>query len=107
VGTTNIDGEGASGLEMRFDESLQGAPGKKRFIKDLHGDAIRDIGVVREAADGESLQLSIDLRLQHAQHRELHRAMKETGAAGRLSGHARRAHGRNSGDDQPAFIQSE
>jgi cell division protein FtsI (penicillin-binding protein 3) len=81
VGTTNIDGEGASGLEMRFDESLQGAPGKKRFIKDLHGDAIRDIGVVREAADGESLQLSIDLRLQHAQHRELHRAMKETGAA--------------------------
>jgi cell division protein FtsI (penicillin-binding protein 3) len=66
---------------MWFDESLQGAPGKKRFIKDLHGDAIRDIGVVREAADGESLQLSIDLRLQHAQHRELHRAMKETGAA--------------------------
>jgi cell division protein FtsI (penicillin-binding protein 3) len=81
VGTTNIDGEGASGLELLFDESLQGAPGKKRFIKDLHGDAIRDIGVVREAADGESLQLSIDLRLQHAQHRELLRAMKETGAA--------------------------
>ena len=81
VGTTNIDGAGASGVEMKFDDSLQGVPGKKRFIKDLHGDAIRDIGVVSEAADGDSLQLSIDLRLQHVQHRELLRAMKETGAA--------------------------
>lgn len=80
VGTTNIDGAGASGVEMLFDDSLQGLPGKKRFIKDLHGDAIRDIGVVSEASDGESLQLSIDLRLQHVQHRELLRAMKETGA---------------------------
>lgn len=81
VGTTNIDGAGASGLEMRFDDSLQGLPGKKRFIKDLHGEAIRDIGVISEAADGESLQLSVDLRLQHVQHRELLRAMEETGAA--------------------------
>lgn len=81
VGTTNIDGAGASGVEMLFDESLQGVPGKKRFIKDLHGEAIRDIGVVSEATNGESLQLSIDLRLQHVQHRELLRAMKETGAA--------------------------
>jgi len=81
VGTTNIDGAGASGVEMRFDESLQGVPGKKRFIKDLHGEAIRDIGVVSEASDGESLRLSIDLRLQYVQHRELLRAMKETGAA--------------------------
>ena len=78
---TNIDGAGASGVEMKFDDSLQGVPGKKRFIKDLHGDAIRDIGVVSEAADGESVQLSIDLRLQHVQHRELLRAIKETGAA--------------------------
>lgn len=81
VGTTNIDGAGASGIEMRFDASLQGNPGKKRFIKDLHGDAIRDIGVVTEAANGESLRLSIDLRLQYVQHRELLRAMRETGAA--------------------------
>lgn len=81
VGTTNIDGAGASGLEMRFEDSLQGLPGRKRFIKDLHGEAIRDIGVVSEAADGESLQLSIDLRLQHVQYRELLRAMEETGAA--------------------------
>ena len=81
VGTTDIDGAGATGVELVFDSRLQGQPGKKRFIKDLHGEAIRDIGVVSEAADGESIQLSIDLRLQHVQHRELLRAMRETGAS--------------------------
>ena len=56
-------------------------PGKKRFIKDLHGEAVRDIGVVVEPKSGKALALSLDLRLQYAQHRELQRAMKETGAA--------------------------
>ena len=81
VGTTDIDGAGATGLELVFEEKLQGRPGKKRFIKALHGESIRDIGVVDEAADGAELKLSLDLRLQHVQHRELLRAMNETGAA--------------------------
>ncbi|MGI9299768.1 MAG: peptidoglycan D,D-transpeptidase FtsI family protein [Luminiphilus sp.] len=81
VGTTNIDGAGATGVELLFDESLQGRTGKKQFIKALHGESIRDIGVVKEAADGQSLQLSIDLRLQHVQHRELLTALDQTGAA--------------------------
>ncbi len=81
VGTTNIDGAGATGVELLFDASLQGHTGKKQFIKALHGESIRDIGVVEEAADGQSLQLSIDLRLQHVQHRELLTALGETGAA--------------------------
>jgi cell division protein FtsI (penicillin-binding protein 3) len=81
VGTTDIDGAGATGLELVFEDKLQGRPGKKRFIKALHGESIRDIGVVDEAADGAELKLSLDLRLQHVQHRELLRAMNETGAA--------------------------
>ena len=59
---------------------LHGRVGQKRYIKDLHGDAIRDVGVVREARPGQSIALSIDLRLQYLQHRELQRAMVETGA---------------------------
>ena len=81
VGTTDIDGAGATGLELVFEDKLKGRPGKKRFIKALHGESIRDIGVVDEAADGAELKLSLDLRLQHVQHRELLRAMNETGAA--------------------------
>lgn len=80
VGLTNVDGEGISGLEKAFDTWLEGLPGKKRYIKDLHGDAVRDIGVVEEPHPGKPLALSIDLRLQYLQHRELQRAMAETGA---------------------------
>jgi len=80
VGLTNVDGEGISGLEKTFDTWLEGLPGKKRYIKDLHGDAVRDIGVVEDPRPGKALALSIDLRLQYLQHRELQRAMAETGA---------------------------
>lgn len=81
LGLTNVDGEGLEGLEYAYESVLAGRSGRKRFIKDLHGDAVRDIGVVEEAQPGNDLLLSIDLRLQYLQHRELQRAMVETGAA--------------------------
>jgi cell division protein FtsI (penicillin-binding protein 3) len=80
LGLTDVQGAGLSGVEKAFDTTLQGAPGKKLFIKDLHGDMIRDIGIVEQARPGQSIALSIDLRLQYLQHRELQRAMAETGA---------------------------
>ncbi|MEH6593317.1 MAG: penicillin-binding protein 2, partial [Halioglobus sp.] len=54
---------------------------KKKIIKDLHGDVVRDIGVLQAARPGKDLVLSIDLRLQYLQHRELQRAMTVSGAA--------------------------
>lgn len=80
VGLTNLDGQGVAGIELAFDNWLRGETGRKRYIKDLHGDAVRDIGVVKPARPGRNLQLSIDLRLQTLQHRELQRAIRTTGA---------------------------
>ena len=80
LGLTNVDGRGIAGLELAYDEWLRGRSGTKRFIKDLHGDSVRDVGVVVEPEPGKDLALSLDLRLQYTQHRELQRAMKETGA---------------------------
>ena len=80
LGLTNVDGRGIAGVEMAFEEWLRGVPGKKRFIKDLHGDMVRDFGVIEEPRPGKTLALSLDLRLQYVQHRELQRAMRETGA---------------------------
>ncbi|WOJ94958.1 penicillin-binding protein 2 [Congregibacter variabilis] len=80
VGMTNVDGAGVAGLELAYDEWLRGHPGKKRYIKDLHGDAVRDIGVIEPVRPGRNLQLSIDLRLQYLLHRELSRAVTVTGA---------------------------
>jgi cell division protein FtsI (penicillin-binding protein 3) len=48
---------------------------------DLHGEVVRDIGVVQPPRPGRDLVLSIDLRLQYLQHRELRRAVTAAGAA--------------------------
>ncbi len=81
VGFTNVDDEGIAGMELAYDDWLQGAPGKKKYIKDLKGNMVRDIGVVEPARPGKPLRLSIDLRLQHLQHRELRKAVTAAGAA--------------------------
>jgi len=80
VGFTNVDGSGIAGLELAYNDWLQGVPGKKRYIKDLHGEVVRDIGVMQPAQPGKDLTLSIDLRLQYVQHRELQRAVTALGA---------------------------
>jgi cell division protein FtsI (penicillin-binding protein 3) len=81
VGFTNVDGQGIAGLELTYNEWLKGTPGKKKYIKDLHGEVVRDIGVLEPARTGKDLVLSIDLRLQYLQHRELQRAVSALGAA--------------------------
>jgi cell division protein FtsI (penicillin-binding protein 3) len=80
VGLTNLDGQGIAGLELAYNEWLQGTPGKKKYIKDLHGEVVRDIGVPVVAQPGKDLTLSIDLRLQFIQHRQLQRAVTALGA---------------------------
>ena len=81
VGFTNVDDEGIGGLELAYNDWLSGASGKKKIIKDLHGEVVRDIGVLEEAHPGKGLTLSIDLRLQYLQHRELQKAIALNGAA--------------------------
>jgi len=81
VGFTNLDGKGIAGLELAYDDWLRGVPGRKQYLKNLHGEVAREIGVVEPARPGRDLRLSIDLRLQHLQHRVLRRAVTALGAA--------------------------
>ncbi|MFV0275708.1 MAG: peptidoglycan D,D-transpeptidase FtsI family protein, partial [Parahaliea sp.] len=80
VGFTNADGEGIAGLELTYNQWLRGVPGRKQIIRDLHHDVVRDIGVMQPARPGQDLRLSIDLRLQYLQQRELRRAVQLTQA---------------------------
>lgn len=80
VGMTDLDGRGVAGLELAYDQWLRGRPGRRRYLKDLRGDAVRDIGIVEAARPGRNLQLAIDLRLQYFLHAELSRAVALTGA---------------------------
>ena len=80
VGFTNIDDQGQEGIELAFDAWLQGEPGSKRVLKDLHGNVFRDIDQGQQARSGKNITLSIDMRLQYMAYRELKAAMKRVDA---------------------------
>ncbi|MEY8246895.1 MAG: penicillin-binding transpeptidase domain-containing protein [Bermanella sp.] len=82
VGFTNIDEQGLEGVELAYDEWLQGTPGKGRMVKDRLGRLIKDLGVIQPAQAGNELMLSIDLRLQYQAYRELKASVAQHGAKG-------------------------
>ncbi len=80
VGFTNVDEQGQEGLELAYDQWLQGVPGKRQVLQDRRGRLIKDVQVVSNARPGNDLRLSIDLRLQYLAHRQLREGMQEFGA---------------------------
>lgn len=81
LGFTNIDDRGQEGLELAYEQSLAGEPGKRQVVKDLKGRTVQDLAVKQEARPGRDLQLTIDMRLQYLAYRELKKAVAENGAA--------------------------
>ena len=77
VGFTDIDDAGQEGLELSFDEWLSGKPGKKKVLKNLYGEIVRDIMPIAEAVPGKNLTISIDQRLQFLAYRELKSAVEQ------------------------------
>lgn len=80
VGFTNVDEAGQEGLELTYNDWLQGVPGKRQVLQDRRGRLIKDVQVVSNARPGNDLAMSIDLRLQYIAHRELREALKSFGA---------------------------
>ncbi|MBT8143206.1 MAG: penicillin-binding protein 2 [Gammaproteobacteria bacterium] len=74
VGFTDIDDHGQEGLELAYDEWLRGHPGAKRVMRDRLGHTIADVESIRVARPGQTLETSIDLRIQYLAYRELKRA---------------------------------
>jgi len=71
VGFTDINDEGQEGMELAYNAGLTGEAGSKKVIKDLAGRVIKDISLLKPARAGETLRLSIDLRVQYAAYRAL------------------------------------
>jgi len=80
IGFTNIDDVGQEGLELAYNDWLQGKPGMKRVIRDRLGRTVEHVEVVREAVPGHDLNLTIDRRLQYLAYRELKRTVLKHGA---------------------------
>jgi len=76
VGFTDIDDAGQEGLELAYQQWLQGEPGEKRVIMDRQRHIVEDVESISLPRIGKDLTLSIDRRIQYLAYRELKATMK-------------------------------
>jgi cell division protein FtsI (penicillin-binding protein 3) len=77
VGFTGLDEQGQEGIELAYNEMLQGQMGSKRVLKDLSGRVIKDVQLIKTPQSGSDVRLSLDLRIQYMAHQSLKEAIKE------------------------------
>lgn len=71
IGLTNVDDQGQEGLELAYNNWLEGRSGLRKVMKDRLGHIIADVRSIRAPRPGNNLQLSIDKRIQYIAYREL------------------------------------
>jgi cell division protein FtsI (penicillin-binding protein 3) len=80
IGFTNLDDSGEEGVELSFDKVLRGIPGQKQVVRDLKGNKVKDVALLKAPRPGEDVQLSFDARAQYMAYRELAAAVEQQGA---------------------------
>jgi len=73
LGFTDIDDKGQEGLELMYNDRLEGVAGSKRVIRDGKRQSIEDYDIdsIKSPEAGQDLVLSIDQRIQYLAYREL------------------------------------
>ena len=71
IGFSDVDDAGQEGLELTYDDWLKGVPGERQVMQDQRGHIIEELNAIRTAQPGQSLELSIDSRIQNIAYREL------------------------------------
>ncbi len=74
IGAVGSENQGLTGLEAGEEDALGGSDGERRIVNDALGDPIR-LETVKEAEDGEDIQLTLDPVIQ----RETERALAGVG----------------------------
>ncbi|WP_297572698.1 penicillin-binding protein 2 [uncultured Deefgea sp.] len=82
VGFTDIDGKGQEGFELTREKMLAGKPGSRTVIRDRRGYIVEDVSTIVPPQEGQTLQLSIDRRIQYLAYRELKNMVDSSGAIG-------------------------
>jgi cell division protein FtsI (penicillin-binding protein 3) len=77
VGFTDENDHGQEGMELAYDAWLAGVSGSRKVVKDRAGRVIKDIALVKAAHSGNTLRLSIDLRMQYGAYRALKAAVRK------------------------------
>jgi cell division protein FtsI (penicillin-binding protein 3) len=76
VGFAGVDGHGLEGVELAYDDTLSGRPGKRLVERDALGRDIRTLRVKRPVEPGQPLRLSLDGRLQYAAYQAVKQAVE-------------------------------
>ncbi|MAM71242.1 MAG: cell division protein [Gammaproteobacteria bacterium] len=71
VGLANSDEVGQEGIELAYDEWLEGTPGSRQVLKDRNGGIIREVRINQVAQPGNDLVLSIDSQIQFLAYKAL------------------------------------
>jgi len=71
LGMTNIDGIGIEGIEKAQNALLAGKNGRKRVIRDAKGREVENVERLEDMLPGQTVQLSIDRRIQYLAYKEL------------------------------------
>ena len=78
LGYVGLDDEGLGGIELNFERSLHGIPGRMLISLDARR---RRLGAIeRQPEPGQNVVLTLDQNIQYIAERELERAMQETHA---------------------------
>jgi cell division protein FtsI (penicillin-binding protein 3) len=80
VGFTNIEEKGQEGIELAFQEDLQGRDGSRAVVKDRLGRVIEDRGEQIDPVDGRDIQLAIDSKVQFFAYQRVRDAVAEHNA---------------------------
>ena len=80
VGFTNIEEKGQEGIELAFQEQLQGRAGSRAVLKDRLGRVIEEGGEQIDPVDGRDIRLSIDSKVQFFAYQRVREAVAEHNA---------------------------
>jgi len=64
VGFTSIEENGQEGIELKFQDALQGKPGSRGVVKDRLGQVVEDKGERVDPVNGQDIVLAIDSKVQ-------------------------------------------
>lgn len=76
LGFTNVDGRGIEGLELTYNQWLQGKAGEETGLRDNLGHPLAILGTTKPALPGQALTLSIDRNIQYVAYTALASAVQ-------------------------------
>ncbi len=82
VGFTDVDDRGQEGVELSFQDQLQGRDGSRMVVKDRLGRVVEDIGDQVAPTDGRNVELTIDAKVQYFAYQHIKQAVIDNKAKG-------------------------